>query len=62
MAFGTHINPRVGDWLAELLTREDVCAVMEAARVKRQRATGEREGGIGGAETARTAMGVLQYM
>jgi len=36
--------------------------VMEAARVKRQRATGEREGGIGGAETARTAMGVLQYM
>jgi len=62
IAFGTHINPKVGDQPAELLTREDVRAVMEAARVKRQRPPGERGGGIGGVEAARTAMGVLRHM
>ncbi len=61
-AFSTHINPKVGDRLAELLTREEVRAVMEAARIKRKRAPGERGGSIGGVEAARTAMGVLRHM
>jgi integrase len=62
LGFNTHINPKVGDRLAELLTREDVRKVMEAARVKRHRAPGERGGGIGGVEAARTVMGVLRHM
>jgi integrase len=61
-AFSTHINPKVGDRLAELLTREEVRSVMEAARIKRNRAAGERGGPIGGIEAARTAMGVLRHM
>lgn len=62
MAFSTHINPTVGERLAEMLTREEVRKVMEAARIKRHRAPGERGGGIGGVEAARTAMGVLRHM
>lgn len=61
-AFNTHIIPKVGHRLAELLTREEVRAVMEAARLKRKRPPGERGGGIGGVEAARTAMGVLRHM
>jgi integrase len=62
LAFSTHINPKVGDRLAELLTREEVRKVMEAARIKRHREPGERGGGIGGVEAARTVMGVLRHM
>ena len=62
IAFSTHINPTMGDRLAELLTREEVRTVMEAARIKRHRTPGERGGGIGGVEAARTAMGVLRHM
>jgi hypothetical protein len=62
MAFSTHINPKVGDPLAELLGREEVRSVMEAARVKRKRAAGERGGDIGGVEAARTVTGVLRHM
>lgn len=62
LAFSTHINPKVGERLAELLTREDVRSVTEAARIKRLRTPGERGGGIGGVETARTAMGLLRHM
>lgn len=62
MAFDTHINPVVGDQLAELLTREQARKVMEAARVKRKRSEGERGGAIGGVEAARTVMGVLRHM
>jgi hypothetical protein len=62
IAFNTHINPKVEDRLAELLTREEAHAVMEAARVKRARAPGERGGAIGGVEAARTVMGVLRHI
>jgi len=62
IAFSTHINPKVGDRLAELLTREEVRTVMEVARIKRKRAPGECGGGIGGVEAARTTMGVLRHM
>ncbi len=62
MAFITHINPVVGNVLAELLTREQVRSVMESARPKRERPKGERGGDIGGIEAARTAMGVLRHM
>jgi integrase len=61
-AFGTHINPKVGERMAELLTREEVRSVMQAARIKRHRDAGMRGGGIGGVEAARTAMGVLRHM
>jgi len=61
LAFSTHINPTVGERMAELLTREEVRKVMEAARIKRPRAPGIRGGGIGGVEAARTAMGVLRH-
>jgi hypothetical protein len=44
IAFSTHINPKVGERLAELLTREEVRSVMEAARIKRHRARGARRG------------------
>jgi integrase len=43
-------------------TREQVRAVMEAARLKRPRPKGQRGGEIGGVEAARTAMGVLRHM
>ena len=62
LAFGTHINPRIGRQLAERLTREHVRDVMEGARVKRKRGNGKRGGPIGGVEAARTAMGVLRHM
>lgn len=62
MAFTTHINPAVGSILAELLTREQVRNVMESARLKRERPKGERGGGIGGVEAARTATAVLRHM
>jgi integrase len=63
IAFGTHINPLVGDKLAELVTREEAREVMSAARVKRARAKGGRGGPrIGGIEAARTTMSVLRQM
>lgn len=62
LAFSTHINPAVGDQLAELLTREEVRDVMNAAREKRPRPNGQRGGPIGGVEAARTAMSVLRQM
>jgi integrase len=62
LAFETHINPLVGDRLAELLTREEIRTVMDAARVKRKRPAGARGGMIGGVEAARTAMGVMRQM
>jgi integrase len=62
LAFSTHINPIVGDRLAELLTRADARDVMDAAREKRVRPNGQRGGAIGGVEAARTAMSVLRQM
>ena len=63
IAFATHINPKVGERSAELLTREEVRSVMEAARIKRLRTSlGRRDRGIGGVEAARTAMCVLRHM
>ncbi|MGH8178688.1 MAG: tyrosine-type recombinase/integrase [Steroidobacter sp.] len=62
LAFSTHINPIAGENLAELLTREDVRAIMNAARKKRARPKGQRGGSIGGVEAARTAMSVLRQM
>ncbi len=61
-AFSTHINPKIGSKLAELLTRDDVRSLMDAARVKRTRESGQRGGGIGGIEAARTAVGVLKHL
>jgi integrase len=62
LAFSTHINPIVGDKLAELLTREDARDVMNTAREKRARPKAQRGGSIGGIEAARTAMSVLRQM
>jgi integrase len=61
-AFNVHINPQVGDRLAELLTREEVRRVMESARVKRKRPDRQRSRGIGGVEAARSAMSVLRHL
>jgi integrase len=61
-AFDVHINPKVGDKLAELLTREDVRSVMGTARVKRKRPAGQRGGDLGGVEAARTTMSVFRHM
>ena len=61
-AFETHINPRLGDKLAELVSREDVREVMNAARAKRPRPKGVRGGQIGGVEAARTTMSVLRQL
>ena len=62
IAFSTHINPNIGDKLAELVTREDARDVMSAARVKRPRPKGQKGGPLGGIEAARTAMSVLRQM
>ncbi len=62
LAFARHINPRIGRQLAERLNREQVRAVMDAARIRRKRPAGERGGPIGGVEAARTTMGVLRHM
>jgi integrase len=62
MAFDTHINPEIGKKPAERLTREDCRELMNAVRIARPRAAGERGGRIGGVEAARTAMGVLRQM
>lgn len=61
-AFNVHINPQVGDRLAELLTREEVRRVMESARVKRKRPEKQRGGDIGGVEAARSTMSVLRHL
>lgn len=61
-AFDVHINPQVGEVLAELLTREDARKVMNAARLKRPNPTGRRGSTIGGVEAARTAVRVLRHM
>lgn len=61
-AFETHINPRIGDKLAELLSREEVREVMNAARSKRPRSKGQKGGQLGGVEAARTTMSVLRQM
>jgi integrase len=61
-AFDTHINPRLGDKLAELVSREDVREVMNAARAKRPRPKGLRGGQLGGVEAARTTMSVLRQL
>lgn len=61
-AFETHINPRLGDKLAELVSREDVREVMNAARAKRPRPKGVKGGPLGGVEAARTTMSVLRQM
>jgi integrase len=44
------------------LNREQVRAVMDAARIRRKRPAGERGGPVGGVEAARTAIGVLRHM
>jgi len=61
-AFAVHINPKVGDKLADLLTRDEVRMLMDSARAKRKRPRGQRGGPIGGIEAARTAMNVLRHM
>jgi integrase len=61
-ALNVHINPRVGDKLAELLTRDDVRGAMNAARIKRKRPVGQRGPALGGIEAARSAMSVLRHM
>jgi integrase len=61
-AFDTHINSHIGDNLAELLSREEVREVMNAARVKRPRPKGQKGGQLGGVEAARTTMSVLRQM
>ena len=61
-AINTHINPKIGRESVELLTREDVRKVMDAARVKRPRPAGQRGAPIGGVEAARTSMSVLRHM
>jgi integrase len=61
-AFKVHIVPIVGRDLAELLSREDVRKVMNAARVKRARPGGGRGAVIGGVEASRTAMRVFRHM
>jgi len=61
-AFKVHIVPIVGRGLAELLSREDVRKVMNAARVKRARPGGGRGAVIGGVEASRTAMRVFRHM
>lgn len=50
LAFARHINSRIGRQLAERLNREQVRAVMDAARIRRKRPAGERGGPIGGVE------------
>jgi Arm DNA-binding domain len=61
-SFSVHINPKVGDTLADLLTRDDVRAVMDSARTKRKRPRGQSGGQLGGIEAARSAMSVLRHM
>lgn len=61
-AFKTHINPLIGDKLAELLTREEAREVMNAARVKRPRPKGQKGGALGGVEAARSTTSVLRQM
>lgn len=62
LAFSTHINPTIGDKLAELVTREEAREVMNVARVKRPRPKGQKGGALGGIEAARTTMSVLRQM
>lgn len=62
-AFSTHINPTLGDKLAELVTREDARELMNEVRVKRVRSKGGRGGPrIGGIEAARNTMATLRQM
>lgn len=60
IALATHINPLIGDKLAELVTREEAREVVNAARLKRPRPKGQKGGALGGIEAARTTMSVLR--
>ncbi len=62
IAFSTHINPKIGEKLGELVTREDARDVMNVARVKRPRPKGQKGGPLGGIEAARTTVSVLRQM
>jgi integrase len=62
ISFAVHINPQLGERLADALTRQEVRMVMDHARVKRDRADGKPGSQVGGVEAARSAMSALRHM
>jgi len=61
-ALRVHIVPRVGDALADALTREQVRHLLRAVMVRVPRKDGPRDRRRGGKEAARTVLAVLRKM
>ena len=61
-ALRVHINPSVGDTLADVLTREQVRKLVKATMVRVPRGAGPKDRPRGGREAARTVLGVLRTM
>ncbi len=61
-AIRVHIVPRVGELLADSMTREHVRALIKSVMVRMPRGNGPRDRPRGGKEAARTVLGVLRKM
>ena len=61
-ALRVHVVPRVGDVLADMLSREQVRELLKRVMVRASRKSGPRDRARGGTEAARTVLAVLRKM
>jgi integrase len=61
-ALRVHVVPRVGDVLADMLSREQVRELLKRVMVRALRKSGPRDRARGGTEAARTVLAVLRKM
>jgi hypothetical protein len=61
-ALRVHVVPRVGDVLADMLSREQVRELLKRVMVRAPRKSGSRDRARGGKEAARTVLAVLRKM
>jgi integrase len=61
-ALTVHVYPRIGDKLADLLTREMMREMLKAILIKQPRGQGSRDRPRGGKEAARTVLTVVRKM
>jgi hypothetical protein len=61
-ALRVHVIPRIGDVLADTLSREQVCELLRKVMIRVPRKNGPRDRRRGGKEAARTVLAVLRKM
>jgi integrase len=62
MAIDTHINPKIGETLVDVLTRDEVRDLLKKVSVKVPRGPNPLDRPQGGKEAARTVLGILRKM